>query len=101
MVRDQGIVIDESHKYSSQRVPTCRLQKTVDSTSPEIILPLYKAVVRSHPECAVQIRSLSLAKDHGLMKNGEQRFTKITYELTDLPYVDRLRAMSPLTGRHR
>jgi len=90
-------VVDEKLNLSRQyallswanRILGC-IKKSMASSSTEVILPLYSALVRPHLEYCVQLWIPQL-KDMDVLERVQRRATKITRGLEYLSYEDRLR----------
>ncbi|PKU47894.1 hypothetical protein llap_1810 [Limosa lapponica baueri] len=59
----------------------------------QVILPLYTALVRPHPEYRVQLWSPQHKKDMELLEWVQQKATKMIRGLENLSYEDRLRKL--------
>ena len=66
-------------------------QKQHGSRLREVILPLFSALVRSHPESCVQLWSPQHEKDMDLLEQVQMRITKMIRGLEYLSYEERLR----------
>ena len=71
------------------------------SSSREMILPLYFALMRSHLEYCIQMWSLQYRRDIDLLECIQRRATKIIRGLEHLSYEDRLRQLGLFTVEKR
>ena len=66
------------------------LIRTITYKEKQIIVPLYKAIVRLHLEYCIQARTPYRKKDKDKLERIQRRATKIIPELRDLNYENRL-----------
>lgn len=108
-VNDLGISISSDLKMGNQcRIASNRansilgfIKKNVSSRSSDIILPLYRGLVRPHLEYAVQFWSPYLKKDIDLLERVQHRATKIIQGTSGLDYEDRLKKLNMYTLQER
>ena len=73
------------------------ISRTFQNKSKEIIIPLYKSLVRPHLEHCVQAWRPHLIKDIKLIENVQHRVTKMIPELRGQTYEQRLAAVNLTT----
>jgi ribonucleases P/MRP protein subunit RPP40 len=107
--RDLGVVILNSLKASSQ----CRaahnkanralgmMKRTLNTRRQDILLRLYKTLVRPHLEFCTPAWSVHYKKDAQLLERVQHRFTKMIPELARLPYNERLNRLGITTLEER
>ena len=101
-MRDLGVLMHNSFQPGKQ----CQLaaakaskalfliRRTVASRAPEVLLPLYKALVRPHLEYCIQAWAPVLVRDKKLLETVQRRFTRMFPNLRSLPYEQRLSALN-------
>jgi hypothetical protein len=103
--RDLGIIVQNDLKVSEQcgkvvKTANCILgmiKRTFQNKSKDIILPLYKSLVRPHLEYCVQAWCPHLVKDIKLIENIQHRATKMISDLHGQTYEQRLTALNLTT----
>ena len=96
--KDLGVIVDETMKSSKHCQAAAKkanrmlgmIGRNISSRSKEVILPLYRTLVRPHLEYCVQFWSPSLVKDVELLERVQRRATRMIPELRKLPYEVRL-----------
>ena len=97
--RDLGVVVHNSGKPSRQCAEAAKrankilglVKRTIISRNQEIIIRLYKCLVRPHLEYCVQAWSPVLKKDIVVLEKVQRRATKLIKHLSQLPYEERLK----------
>jgi len=67
-----------------------RHTRTIQFKNPEVLLPLYKSVVRPNLEYCSAVWSPQYVKDKALLEKVQHRFSRMFPELKSLPYEQRL-----------
>ena len=96
--KDLGVIIQNDLKVSEQCSKVVKtanrilgmVNRTFQNKTKEIIIPLYKSLVRPHLEYCVQAWRPHLSKDIKLIENVQHRATKMIAELRGMPYEQRL-----------
>lgn len=107
--KDLGIIIMNSLKVSDQCMQAYNrasrmlgmMRRTIKSRSPEILISIYKSVVRPHLEYCVPAWSPQYIKDKDLLERVQHRFTRMFSHLRELEYMDRLRILGLWTLEER
>jgi ribonucleases P/MRP protein subunit RPP40 len=107
--RDPGVVILSSLKAISQ----CRaahnnanralgmMKRTLNTRRQDILLRLYKTLVRPHLEFCTPAWLVHYKKDVQLLERVQHRFTKMIPKLAGLPYNERLNSLGINTLEER
>jgi ribonucleases P/MRP protein subunit RPP40 len=69
------------------------IKRNFSNFSDEVVLRLYKSLVRPQLEYAVQVWTPYLKKDIALMEGVQRRATNLVHHLRGFQYEDRLRAL--------
>ena len=96
--RDLGILVHNSAKPSIQCAKAANrgnqvlgiIKRTMVSRDKDLILKLYKTLVRPHLEYCVQVWSPSLKQDINILERVQRRATKIINGMHGLSYEERL-----------
>ncbi|XP_070547365.1 uncharacterized protein [Ptychodera flava] len=99
--KDLGVLIHQSLKPTRMGVESARkankvlglIKRTMSYKSKDIIVRLYKQLVRPNLEYAVQAWSPWMAKDISILEKVQRRATKLVPGLCQLPYEERLRLL--------
>ena len=97
--RDLGVLVDSSVKVSPQCAAAVKkansmlgmIKKGIENKTANIIMPLYKTIVRPYLEYCVQFWSPHLKKDIVELEKVQKRATKMITGLEHLPYEERLK----------
>ena len=96
--KDLGVLITNDLKASSQCVQACNkanrvlgmIHRTIVYKNRDILLKLYKSLVRPHVEYCTPVWSPGYQKDKLLIERVQHRFTRMIPGLSKLPYCERL-----------
>ncbi|CAM4587787.1 unnamed protein product [Lepidochelys kempii] len=99
--KDLGVIVDSSLKMSMQCAAAVKkangllgiIKKGVKNKTENILLPLYKSMVRPHLEYCIQMWSPHLKKDILALEKVQKRATKMIRVLERVPYEDRLKRL--------
>ena len=97
--RDLGVIINSSLKPSRQCVESAKkgnrilgmIKRTIVSRDKEIIIRLYKTLVRPHLEYCVQAWNPFLKKDIKILEKVQHRATKMVKGCQTMSYEERLK----------
>jgi len=98
--RDLGVIVDSSMKFSEQCNTAIRsansilglIRRTITNKNKNIVVKLYKGLVRPKLEYCVQAWHPFLARDIKNLEKIQHRATKMIEECKGLKYADRLAA---------
>jgi len=108
--KDLGIMISSDLKSSNQCIQACRkaskmlgmIKKTISyKKKPEIMVRLYKTLVRPQLEYCVSAWSPHYIKDKELLERVQHRFTRMIKEVHGKDYLDRLKELNLWTLEER
>jgi ribonucleases P/MRP protein subunit RPP40 len=107
--RDLGILMSSDLKpskhctqaYGKANRMSSLIKRTIVNKSPQIMIRLYKCLVRPHLEYGMSIWSPWYKKDRDLIERVQRRFTKMIHGMHDMEYTDRLRHLNLWTLEER
>ena len=107
--RDLGIITDENLNFSEQCNNAVRnanvilgmIKRTIQNKSKQIVIKLYKSLVRPKLEYCVQAWRPYLRKDIDKIEKVQHRATKMISDIKKLSYHDRLHATNLITLEDR
>ena len=96
--KDLGVLITADLKASSQCVQACNkanrvlgmMHRTMICKTKDILLKLYKSLVRPHVEYCTPVWSPCYHKDKFLIERVQHRFTRMIPGFSKVPYCERL-----------
>lgn len=108
-IKDLGVLINENLKSTSQCTAASNkanralgfIKRNFHCHSKDIVVPLYKSIVRPHLEYAVQFWSPYLKKDIEKLESVQRRATKLIPSLRNKPYNERLRELDLFSLKKR
>ena len=77
------------------------IMRTISSRTREVILPLYKHIVRPNLDYCVPVWRPHYEKDLNMLEKVQRRVTKLIDELKDLSYEERLKELNLTTIKTR
>jgi ribonuclease P/MRP protein subunit RPP40 len=103
--RDLGIIMQHDLKWGNQCLKAAKtanhilgmIKRTFNCLSKEVVLPLYKSLVRLHLEFGIQAWRPYLRKDIDLLEGVQRRATKMIPSLKFKSYEDRLKELELTT----
>ena len=107
--KDLGIIMDNSFKFSEQCNTAIKnanrtlglIKRTIKSRNKEVIIKLYKALVRPKLEYCVQAWRPFLKKDIDNLERVQRRATKIITECRNQNYETRLKTLNLISLEDR
>ncbi len=107
--KDLGITIDNqlsfethcSNMVSKASRTLAIIRRTLHYMDKEVLIPLYKSLVRSHLEYGVDVWSPRLKRDIQSVESVQRRATKLVPGLENLSYEERLRKLELPTMVYR
>ena len=103
--RDLGVIVDRNLKVSKQCVKAAAtassvlgmISRTITNRSKDILVNLYKSLVRPHLEYCVQAWRPHLQKDIDLLERVQRRATRMIEGYKIIPYAERLHLLGLTT----
>lgn len=107
--KDLGVLIHKSLKVASQCATAAKkgnrtlgmIKRNFSFRSAEVIVKLYKSLVRPHLDYAMQARSPHLEKDKKILEKVQARATKLIPSIQHLSYEERLAKLNLTTLEKR
>ena len=104
-IKDLGVIINKKFKVNYQVANAAKkanqilglIGRTFECRNKNIILKLYKSLVRPHLDYCVQVWNPHLAKDIILLQRVQKRATKMISSLKNQRYEQRLRMLNLTT----
>ena len=101
-IKDLGVIVSNNLKFSQQCNEAAKkanrmlgfINRNFTYKSKDIILPLYKSIVRPHLEYAVQFWDPHLSKDILKLEAVQRRATKLIPPLRNKTYEERLQKLN-------
>ena len=99
--KDLGVIIKSNLKFDKQCLESSKtankvlglISRTFDHKSKEVILPLYKSLVRPHLEYAVQFWNPHHRRDIEKLERVQRRATKLIPSIRNKSYNNRLKSL--------
>jgi hypothetical protein len=96
--KDLGVIVSSNFKVSNQCIKAAKkgnqilglIRRTITCRSKEIIVRLYKSLVRPHLEYCIQAWRPHLVKDTEVLEKVQRRATRMIRECTGKTYDERL-----------
>jgi len=103
------VLFSSDLKSSNQCIQACSkaskmlgmIKRTISYKKPEIMVRLYKTLVRPHLEYYVSVWSPHYTKDKELLERVQHRFTRMIKEVPNKDYIDRLKDLKLWTLEER
>ena len=103
--RDLGVIVSSNFKVSKQCIKAARkgnqilglINRTITCKKKEIILRLYKSLVRPHLEYCIQAWRPHLVKDIEILEKVQKRATRMIKECAGKTYEERLQIVGLTT----
>ena len=103
--RDLGVIIDSDLKVSKQCAKAAAtansvlgmVSRTISSRSRDIIVKLYKSLVRPHLEYCIQAWRPHYQKDIDILERVQRRATRMIEGYKSIPYEERLQLLKLTT----